>query len=118
MTALAGLDLAVPRGAVYGFLGPNGAGKTTAVTLVLGLTHPTSGRARVLGAGAGSSEARRHVGYLPELFRYQHWLNAREVLALHCALTALPRDRWSRAVGAALQTAGSRVGRTVASAPF
>ena len=106
ITALAGLDLAVPQGAVYGFLGPNGAGKTTAVKLLLGLTRPTSGLARVLGAPSGSREARRRVGYLPELFRYQHWLNAREVLALHCALAAQPRDLWSRAIGAALQTVG------------
>jgi len=76
------------------------------VKLLLGLSRPTSGEAWVLGTPAGTREARRRVGYLPELFRYQHWLTAREVLALHCALVAMPRDGWPRAIGAALVTVG------------
>jgi len=48
-TAVDGIDLAVPRGAVYGFLGPNGSGKTTTIRMLLGLVRPTSGAARVLG---------------------------------------------------------------------
>ena len=47
--ALAGLDLIVPRGLVYGLLGPNGAGKTTAVRILATLLRPDRGRARVLG---------------------------------------------------------------------
>jgi len=47
--ALDGLDLAVREGEVLGFLGPNGAGKTTTIRLLLGLIHPTSGTATVLG---------------------------------------------------------------------
>src|SRR5690606_40127359 len=38
------LDLAVPRGSVFGFLGPNGSGKTTTIRMLLGLVTPTSGR--------------------------------------------------------------------------
>lgn len=48
-TALAGLDLSVPEGGVFGFLGPNGAGKTTTVRCLLGLIRPTSGVTRLLG---------------------------------------------------------------------
>jgi ABC-2 type transport system ATP-binding protein len=48
-TAVDGIDLAVPRGAVFGFLGPNGSGKTTTIRMLLGLAAPTSGAARVLG---------------------------------------------------------------------
>ena len=44
--AVHGLDLRVRRGEVYGFLGPNGAGKTTTLRMLVGLTRPTSGRAR------------------------------------------------------------------------
>src|SRR6266566_4159800 len=91
--ALAGLSMTVSRGEVFGFLGPNGAGKTTAVKLLLGLARPTGGEALVLGAPAGDRETRRRIGYLPELFRYQSWLTAREVLELHCRLLALPRAR-------------------------
>jgi ABC-2 type transport system ATP-binding protein len=47
--ALAALSLEVPKGIVFGFLGPNGAGKTTAIRVLLGLIHPTAGRAEVLG---------------------------------------------------------------------
>ncbi len=47
--AVAGIDLAVPRGSVYGFLGPNGSGKTTTIRMLLGLIQPTSGSQRLLG---------------------------------------------------------------------
>src|SRR5918999_5708439 len=46
--AIAGLDLSVPEGGVFGFLGPNGAGKTTTIRCLLGLVAATSGRMRVL----------------------------------------------------------------------
>ncbi len=90
-TALADLTLTVRRGEIFGFLGPNGAGKTTAVKVLLGLTRPTSGAAEVLGAPLGDHQTRRRVGYLPELFRYQEWLSAREVLAFHSRLLGCPR---------------------------
>lgn len=108
--------MTVPRGEVFGFLGPNGAGKTTAVKLLVGLTRPTSGEAWVLGAPVGNREARRHVGYLPELFRYQDWLSAREVLQLHCDLASIPHNRHKAEIDHALETvgltqrAGDRVG--------
>ncbi len=104
--ALAGLSMTVERGEVFGFLGPNGAGKTTAVKLLLGLVRPTGGEAMVLGAPAGDLEARRQIGYLPELFRFQSWLTAREVLVLHCHLRRLPRPRWAGAVSDALRLVG------------
>src|SRR3954471_3365942 len=88
--ALEALDLRVERGEVFGFLGPNGAGKTTAVKLLLGLTRPTRGEGTVLGRPLGDRQARRRIGYLPELFRYQAWLSAREVLQLHASLAGLP----------------------------
>jgi ABC-2 type transport system ATP-binding protein len=106
VTALAGLTMAVPPGEIFGFLGPNGAGKTTAVKLLLGLVRPSSGTATVLGAPAGDRRARRRIGYLPELFRYQDWLSAREVLYLHCELAGVPRERRAREVEGALDTVG------------
>lgn len=61
------ITLEAQAGDVLGFLGPNGAGKTTALRLLLGLLHPTSGRAEVMGFDAtrDSVEVRRRVGYLP-----------------------------------------------------
>jgi ABC-2 type transport system ATP-binding protein len=98
--------MTIGRGEVFGFLGPNGAGKTTAVKLLLGLVRPTGGEAMVLGAPAGDRETRRQIGYLPELFRFQSWLTAREVLTLHCRLLSLPRPRWRGAADDALQIVG------------
>jgi ABC-2 type transport system ATP-binding protein len=88
--ALDALDLRVEAGEVFGFLGPNGAGKTTAVKLLLGLTRPSAGEGEVLGRPLGDRETRRRIGYLPELFRYQAWLTAREILQLHARLAGLP----------------------------
>jgi len=106
ITALAGLTMTIPRGDIFGFLGPNGAGKTTAVKLLLGLTPPTAGHAEVLGAAIGDRDALRRVGYLPELFRYQSWLTAREVLALHCELAGIDRTAWQREIEDALAIVG------------
>ena len=88
--ALDALDLRVEEGEVFGFLGPNGVGKTTSVKLLLGLTRPTGGDGRVLGRPLGDRTARARIGYLPELFRYQAWLTAHEVLRLHASLAGLP----------------------------
>jgi len=104
--ALAGLTMTVPRGEVFGFLGPNGAGKTTAVKLLLGLLKPTAGEGWLLGKRVGDLQTRRRIGYLPELFRYQSWLSAAEVLALHCELAPLPRSSWKDEIGTALETVG------------
>jgi ABC-2 type transport system ATP-binding protein len=98
--------MTIPRGDVFGFLGPNGAGKTTAVKLLLGLTPPSSGHAEVLGAEIGDRDALRRVGYLPELFRYQLWLTAREVLAVHCELAGIDRAAWQREIEDALAIVG------------
>jgi ABC-2 type transport system ATP-binding protein len=79
---LAGLDLAVEAGEVYGFLGPNGAGKTTTIRLLLDLIRPTGGSARVLGHDprTDSLALRRRVGYLPGDFVVDGRQTARELL--------------------------------------
>jgi ABC-2 type transport system ATP-binding protein len=107
--ALADLTMTVHPGEVFGFLGPNGAGKTTTVKLLLGLARPSGGSGRsgrVLGAPLGDLEARRRIGYLPELFRYQPWLRAREVLDLHADLVGLPRAGRARAFDEVLGLVG------------
>ncbi len=80
--ALAGIDLAVQPGELFGLLGPNGAGKTTTVKILLGLTHATSGEASLLGLPASDPESRRRVGYLPEGHRFPGYLTARQTLSV------------------------------------
>ena len=104
--AVRSLSMTVQRGEVFGFLGPNGAGKTTVVKLLLGLARPSGGEALVLGAPVGDRETSRHIGYLPELFRFQALLTAKEVLRLHCRLLRLPKVAWEEEGRRALETVG------------
>jgi len=104
--ALHELDLTVGRGELVGLLGPNGAGKTTTIKLLLGLARPSAGAGRVLGAPLGDRRARGAIGYLPEQFRYQPWLHAREVLRLHAELARMPAGARSRAIDGALALVG------------
>lgn len=70
----------VQAGEVFGFLGPNGAGKTTTLKMLMGLLHPTSGQASLLGHPAGAQAAKAMVGYLPENPYFYDYLSAREFL--------------------------------------
>ena len=65
-----------------------------------------SSRRTAAGAAAGDRETRRRIGYLPELFRFQGWLTASEVLMLHCRLIQLPRARALSAIDEVLETVG------------
>ena len=104
--AVSGLTMSVARGEAFGFLCPNGAGKTAAVKMLLGLVHRTGGDAAILGQPLGNIEARRHIGYLPELFRYQEWLTAREVLNFHAALLRVGSSERTAQIDAILQRVG------------
>jgi ABC-2 type transport system ATP-binding protein len=84
--AVEDVSFEVGRGEVVGLLGPNGAGKTSVIKMLLGLVQPDAGEVTLLGRPAADPAARASVGYLPELFRYQPWLTATEVLALHVRL--------------------------------
>jgi ABC-2 type transport system ATP-binding protein len=81
------VSFTVGRGEVVGLLGPNGAGKTSVIKMLLGLVSPDAGDVLLLGESADDPRARARVGYLPELFRYQPWLTAAEVLDLHARLS-------------------------------
>jgi ABC-2 type transport system ATP-binding protein len=82
LVALAGLDLSVPSGAVYGFLGPNGAGKTTTMRLLTGLIHPDAGSIEVLGRPFGRGDRHRlfDVGALIESPAFYPFLSGRQNL--------------------------------------
>jgi ABC-2 type transport system ATP-binding protein len=74
------LTLSVNEGEVFGFLGPNGAGKTTTLKLLMGLTFPTEGTARIGGRSIDDIEMHRDIGYLPEQPYFYDYLTARELL--------------------------------------
>jgi ABC-2 type transport system ATP-binding protein len=108
------VSLEVGRGEVVGLLGPNGACKTTVIKMLLGLVRPDAGEAMLLGRLGADPAARARVGYLPELFRYQPWLSAAEVLALHVRLSGVGvperEQRDCLALVGLVERAGDRVG--------
>ncbi len=93
--AVAGLDLEVRRGEVYGLLGPNGAGKTTTLRMLLGLVRPTAGTATVLGRPPGDGEGLAQLGALVEEPAFYPYLSGRDnlrVLARYCGVSATRVD--------------------------
>ncbi|MFI6316441.1 ABC transporter ATP-binding protein [Nonomuraea sp. NPDC050556] len=112
--AVDGVSFTVGRGEILGLLGPNGAGKTSVIKILLGLVRQDAGDVLLLGRPGRDPKARARVGYLPELFRYQPWLAAAEVLDLHVRLAGADVPQHERreclaAVGLA-DRAGDRVG--------
>ncbi len=100
--ALAGVDVKVPRGQVFGFLGPNGAGKTTFVKILLDFIRPSSGRVELLGNEPAHAD-RRRLGYLPERISIHPFLTAREFLEMQARLAGLPAATRSEEVARALE---------------
>lgn len=105
-TAVKGLTLQVKQGEVFGFLGPNGAGKTTSIKMLLGLVRPTSGSATLLGAPIGDRATLRHMGFLPEHFRFQEWLTAEEFLQLHGGLYGMSGPALQQRIDELLERVG------------
>ena len=87
--ALQGVSLHAEAGQVFGLLGPNGAGKTTLIKVLLGVIGATGGHASLFGLPAGSSDARRRVGYLPESLRVDRHHTARSALRFYGRLSHL-----------------------------
>ena len=79
------INLEIKKGEVFGFIGPNGAGKSTFIRTLLGLLHPSSGTAKVLGHNIKnkSEEIRKKLGYLPSEVNYYDGMSSRELLEYH-----------------------------------
>ena len=94
ITAVDRLSLRVMPGEIYGLLGPNGAGKTTTIMMLLGLTEPSSGTARVLGLDPAHQAlaVKRRVGYLPDAVGFYGRLTGRENLRYTAELNGLDGD--------------------------
>jgi ABC-2 type transport system ATP-binding protein len=93
LTAVNKLNLQISEGEIFGLLGPNGAGKTTTILMLLGLTEPTSGRARVYGHDCTREPlaVKRIVGYLPDSVGFYEEMTARENLLYTADLNGIPR---------------------------
>ncbi|MDH2436342.1 ABC transporter ATP-binding protein [Pokkaliibacter sp. MBI-7] len=91
--AVDSLDLAIPRGSIYGFLGPNGCGKSTSIRMLTGLLTPSAGTIRVLGeALAGNEERlRRRIGYMTQKFSLYENLRVTENLNFVAQIHGVPR---------------------------
>ncbi|PRQ02253.1 putative ABC transporter ATP-binding protein YxlF [Enhygromyxa salina] len=89
--AVDGISFAVEPGEVFGFLGPNGAGKTTTMKMLMGLIHPSAGKATILGAEVGDLDAKRRIGYLPENPYFYDYLSATEYLHMVGRIYGLDR---------------------------
>ncbi len=98
LIALEPLDLSVPEGQRLVLVGHNGSGKTTLLRMAAGLLEPTSGEVSVIGARAGSIEARAAVSYLPDNPVLYDDLSVLEHIEYVCRLHEA-EDWQSRAVG-------------------
>lgn len=98
LVAVNGIDLAVPRGAVYGFLGPNGSGKTTTIRMILGLLRPNAGEARIFGRNVQTDRiaALDRVGALVEAPALYDHLSGRDNLEITRRILGLPRAEIDR----------------------
>ncbi len=90
--AVRDLSLTVAEGEIFGFVGPNGAGKTTTIKMLMGLIHPTAGKAFIFDAPIPSQAAKARIGYLPEHPAYYEFLSGLEALRLFAELAGVPRD--------------------------
>ena len=104
-SAVAGLDLEVGAGELFGLIGPNGAGKTTTIKMAVGLLRPTAGRITVCGhdVQASGARARRHLGYVPDSAPLYEKLTGIEVLQLAGDLHGVSRRRRERRIPALLE---------------
>src|SRR5947209_15298574 len=115
VTAVEDLSFAVKPGEIFGLLGPNGAGKTTTIKMLLGFVRPTSGEAYIEGAPAGSIEARRKLGYLPENPALYEFLRGDEYLIFAGKLAGLSSSAARKQATALIERVGlsGRVDRAI-----
>ena len=107
-TAVDRLTFRLNEGEMFGFLGPNGAGKTTTLLMLLGLTEPTSGKARGLGVDPSRDPitVKAHIGYLQENMGFYSDLNAFQMLRFVADLNQIRSDVGDARIEEALEAVG------------
>jgi len=106
VTAVDDVSLEVPSGEAFAFLGLNGAGKTTTIKTLLDHARPTSGRVLLFELAAENPEARRRIGYMPDVPHFHQFLSAGEVLAYAARLFGLSRGERDRRIRDLLELVG------------
>jgi ABC-2 type transport system ATP-binding protein len=104
--AVDNLDLQVRQNEVFGLLGPNGSGKTTTLKMLLGLLHPTKGKALLLGGDGTDPKINSRIGFLPEESYLYRYLSARETLDFYGRLFGLPAKIRNMRIEALLDMVG------------
>jgi ABC-2 type transport system ATP-binding protein len=106
LVAVDHLNFSVREGEIFGFLGPNGAGKTTTLLMLLGLTEPTSGYARVMGFDPVREpiKVKRVVGHLQENMGFYRDLDAWQMLFFIAELNGIDREDAEERIEKALKT--------------
>jgi ABC-2 type transport system ATP-binding protein len=106
--ALKGIDLAIPRGSLFGLLGPNGAGKSTLINIMAGLVNKTDGQVRIWGNDIDEHprRSRSSIGVVPQELNMDPFFTPREMLELQAGLYGVPKrerrtDELLEAVGLA-----------------
>lgn len=89
VNALNDFTFNVEQGEIFGLLGPNGAGKTTLIKILLSITFPTSGNARIFGTDVKSPKWKNKVGYLPENHKFPNYLTGEQVLSFYGQLSGM-----------------------------
>jgi len=107
-TAVDKLDLTVNHGEIYGLLGPNGAGKTTTILMLLGLSEPSGGTARVLDfdPALNPTAVKRQTGYLPDNVGFYSGMTGRQNLRYTARLNRVPKAEAEDRIDALLDRVG------------
>lgn len=92
INALNNFTFNVEEGEIFGLLGPNGAGKTTLIKMLLAITFPTRGTAKIFGLDASSHKWKNKVGYLPENHKFPNYLTGEQVLLYYGRLSGMKND--------------------------
>ncbi len=98
--AVDGLSFSIETGKIYGFLGPNGAGKSTTMNMITGCLAPTSGTVLIQGHDIfeEQKEAKRHIGYLPEIPPLYMDMTPAEYLRFVCEIKHIPASECASAI--------------------
>lgn len=89
VNALNDFTFNVEQGEIFGLLGPNGAGKTTLIKILLAITFPTNGSAKLFGTDVKNHKAKTKVGYLPENHKFPSYLTGEQVLMYYGQLSGM-----------------------------